>query len=58
MVGISGGLSLSEYSHPDLSAQADLTAKSIENFGATVESLLIKFNKNIIGEFWIPLCRL
>ncbi|XP_076453737.1 very long-chain specific acyl-CoA dehydrogenase, mitochondrial-like [Babylonia areolata] len=53
MVGIGSGLSLAEHCHPDLKDSADKTAKAVEQFGGTVEDLLIKFNKNIIDEQFV-----
>lgn len=49
-VGLSSGPSLSEFVHPQLRDNAVLVSKAIENFGASVEHLLIKYNKNIIHE--------
>ena len=49
-VGLSSGPSLSEYVHPQLRDNASMVSKSIENFGASVEYLLIKYNKNIVNE--------
>lgn len=49
-VGLSSGPSIAEYVHPNLAPQAALVSKAIENFGASVEHLLIKYNKNIIHE--------
>ena len=49
-VGLSSGPSLSEYVNPQLRENAALVSKAIQNFGASVEHLLIKYNKNIIHE--------
>lgn len=49
-VGLSSGPSLQEYVNPELRENAALVSKSIHNFGASVEHLLIKYNKNIIHE--------
>jgi len=49
-VGLSSGPSLSEYVNPQLRDNAALVSKAIENFGASVEHLLLKYNKNIIHE--------
>jgi len=49
-VGLSSGPSLAEYVNPQLRDNAALVSKSIQNFGASVEHLLIKYNKNIIHE--------
>lgn len=49
-VGLNSGISIGEFVAPELKDSAALVSKSIENFGATVEHLLIKYNKNIIHE--------
>lgn len=49
-VGLSSGPAVTEFVAPELKESATLVSKSIENFGATVEHLLIKYNKNIIHE--------
>ncbi|XP_054158626.1 very long-chain specific acyl-CoA dehydrogenase, mitochondrial-like [Oppia nitens] len=49
-VGLSSGPSLAEYVDPQLRDSAAQVSKSIQNFGASVEHLLIKYNKNIIHE--------
>lgn len=49
-VGLGSGPSISEHVTPELRESATLVTKSIENFGATVEHLLIKYNRNIISE--------
>lgn len=48
-VGI-GGSDLSNYVHPSLRDSAKLCAESIDLFGATVESLLRKYGKNIVDQ--------
>ncbi|KAK7089979.1 very long-chain specific acyl-CoA dehydrogenase, mitochondrial-like [Littorina saxatilis] len=53
MVGLGSGLSLAQHAHPQLNDSAEKTAKAVEQFGATVESLLMKFNKNIIDEQFV-----
>lgn len=50
MAGMSAGLSLKEHVHPDLAGSAEQTARAIENFGFTVEDLLAKYKKKIMGE--------
>ncbi|KAK6195102.1 hypothetical protein SNE40_000594 [Patella caerulea] len=50
MVGMSTGESLTQYVAPELSDSATKASKAIEEFGATVEHLLIKYNKRIIDE--------
>uniref|UniRef100_T1K9T1 Very long-chain specific acyl-CoA dehydrogenase, mitochondrial n=1 Tax=Tetranychus urticae TaxID=32264 RepID=T1K9T1_TETUR len=49
-VGLSSGPSLTEFVSPELAPSAALVSKSVTNFGATVEHLLIKYNKKIIHE--------
>ena len=49
-VGLSSGPSLNEFVNPQLRDNAALVSKAIQNFGASVEHLLIKYNKNIIHE--------
>ncbi len=49
-VGLSSGPSFSEYVDPQLREDAALVSKAIQNFGASVEHLLLKYNKNIIHE--------
>jgi len=51
MVGMStGNVSLNNHVHADLSASGAMTAKCIDEFGATVEAVLMKHNKKIIDE--------
>ncbi|XP_014681613.1 PREDICTED: very long-chain specific acyl-CoA dehydrogenase, mitochondrial-like isoform X2 [Priapulus caudatus] len=49
IVGISQQ-SLAEHVHPELLTAASLTRIAAEDFGVSVESLLIRYGKNIIGE--------
>ncbi|RWS12073.1 very long-chain specific acyl-CoA dehydrogenase-like protein [Dinothrombium tinctorium] len=49
-VGLGSGPSLQEFVNPQLKDSAALVSSSIQNFGATVEHLLMKYNKNIINE--------
>lgn len=49
-VGISSAPSITEFVDPKLRDSAVAISKSMENFGASVEHLLIKYNKNIIHE--------
>ncbi|RWS29865.1 very long-chain specific acyl-CoA dehydrogenase-like protein [Leptotrombidium deliense] len=49
-VGLSSGPSFQEYVNPRFSKEADAASKAIQHFGATVEHLLMKYNKNIINE--------
>ncbi len=49
-VGLSSGPSLNELVNPQLRDNAALISKAIQNFGDSVEHLLIKYNKNIIHE--------
>ncbi|XP_041358344.1 very long-chain specific acyl-CoA dehydrogenase, mitochondrial-like [Gigantopelta aegis] len=50
MVGVSAGGSFSEFVHPDLSDGASKAAAAIEDFGISVENLLIKYQKTIVDE--------
>lgn len=49
-VGIGGGLDMTGMVDPNLADASKLCAESITNFGLTVESLLIKYGKNIVDE--------
>uniref|UniRef100_A0A336M2Q0 Very long-chain specific acyl-CoA dehydrogenase, mitochondrial n=1 Tax=Culicoides sonorensis TaxID=179676 RepID=A0A336M2Q0_CULSO len=49
-VGIGGGLDMTGLVDPKLADASKLCAESITNFGRTVESLLIKYGKNIVDE--------
>lgn len=49
-VGLSNGNQLGDVVHPKLALQGALTSKAVEGFGVTVESLLIKYGKNILDE--------
>jgi very long chain acyl-CoA dehydrogenase len=48
--GLSSGPSLGEHVNPKLRDCAANLSTSIENFGASVEHLLMKYNKNIVHE--------
>ncbi|XP_048853809.1 very long-chain specific acyl-CoA dehydrogenase, mitochondrial-like [Brienomyrus brachyistius] len=48
--GLSSGLTLQGTVHPDLAQSGDLVVKAIEQFGLTVEELLLKHGKKIIDE--------
>ncbi|KAL5005335.1 hypothetical protein ScPMuIL_018791 [Solemya velum] len=50
---VNGGQSMAEHVHPTLSGSAGQTSKAVEDFGATVEELLVKFNKGIVDEQFI-----
>ncbi|KAK2147389.1 hypothetical protein LSH36_555g01001 [Paralvinella palmiformis] len=50
MVGLSSGQSLTTFAHSDLSDCANLTSTAIEDFGISVEDLLIKYGRKIIDE--------
>ncbi|KAK3094339.1 hypothetical protein FSP39_000516 [Pinctada imbricata] len=52
-LGASLGQSLTKDVHKDLHTSADQTVKAIENFGGTIEDLLIKHKKNIQHEQFI-----
>ncbi|ESP04846.1 hypothetical protein LOTGIDRAFT_177715 [Lottia gigantea] len=49
-VGLSTGESLAPYVAPELTDSASKASQAIEDFGATVESLLLKYNKKIVDE--------
>ncbi|GAB6031176.1 hypothetical protein CHUAL_007976 [Chamberlinius hualienensis] len=50
IVGISTLPSLQDRVHPNLASSADLLTKSVEQFGMTVEQLLLKYQKGIIDQ--------
>ncbi|XP_033104103.1 very long-chain specific acyl-CoA dehydrogenase, mitochondrial-like [Anneissia japonica] len=50
MVGVSSAPSLDQYVHPSLKDSASKTAKAMEDFGFSVEDLLIKHGKNIVEQ--------
>ncbi|XP_053207789.1 very long-chain specific acyl-CoA dehydrogenase, mitochondrial-like [Panonychus citri] len=52
-VGLASGPSLAEFVSPELAPSASQVSKAVTNFGATVEHLLIKYNKKIIHEQFI-----
>lgn len=45
-----GGIDMTSLVHPSLAESSKLCAQSIDNFGKTVESLLIKYGKGIVEE--------
>ena len=47
---MSTGVTFQTEVHPDLKASGDLTSKSIEEFGGTVEDLLMKYQKKIMSK--------
>lgn len=49
-VGLSSVNQLADVVHPKLALQGSLTSKAVEAFGISVESLLIKYGKNILEE--------
>lgn len=49
-VGLKSGPTLVEHVSPQLRESSQLVAKSVENFGTSVEHLLRKYNKNIIHQ--------
>lgn len=49
-VGLAGGPSLQQYAHPRLAGPAALVSRCIEQCGAAVEHLLVKYGRNIIDE--------
>ncbi|KAL5285201.1 ACADVL.2 family protein [Megaselia abdita] len=54
-IGI-GGCNLGTFVAPALKSQADSISQCIDLFGKTVESLLVKYNKNIIHEQFLLNC--
>ncbi|KAL4659919.1 very long-chain specific acyl-CoA dehydrogenase, mitochondrial [Arapaima gigas] len=51
--GLGSGLTLQGTVHPELAHSGDLTVKAIEEFGVTVEEMLLKHNKKIIDEQFV-----
>ncbi|XP_062342332.1 very long-chain specific acyl-CoA dehydrogenase, mitochondrial-like [Osmerus eperlanus] len=51
--GLSTGLSLRGSIHPELAQSGDLAVKAIEQFGVTVEDMLLKHGKKIIDEQFV-----
>ncbi|XP_067113033.1 very long-chain specific acyl-CoA dehydrogenase, mitochondrial-like [Osmerus mordax] len=51
--GLSTGLSLRGSVHPELAQSGDLAVKAIEQFGVTVEDMLLKHGKKIIDEQFV-----
>uniref|UniRef100_A0A8C9U3D3 Very long-chain specific acyl-CoA dehydrogenase, mitochondrial n=1 Tax=Scleropages formosus TaxID=113540 RepID=A0A8C9U3D3_SCLFO len=52
-VGLGSGLSLQGTVHPEVAHSGDLTVKAIEEFGATIEEMLLKHGKKIIDEQFV-----
>ncbi|XP_074109832.1 acyl-CoA dehydrogenase very long chain [Cotesia typhae] len=52
-VGLGSTPTFAHLLHPILAESANLTGKSIENFGQTVEGLLIKYGRGIVNEQFI-----
>lgn len=52
-VGFSSPPSLAEHVHPNLVPSAALAAKSIEAFGHTIETTLIKYGRGIVDEQFV-----
>ncbi|XP_055902631.1 very long-chain specific acyl-CoA dehydrogenase, mitochondrial [Eupeodes corollae] len=48
-----GGTDLNQFVYPELQPYAKQTAECVDLFGQTVESLLIKYGKNIVNEQFI-----
>ncbi|XP_015196332.2 very long-chain specific acyl-CoA dehydrogenase, mitochondrial [Lepisosteus oculatus] len=51
--GLGTGLSLQGVVHPELSQSGDLLVKAIEQFGGTIEDLLLKHGKKIVDEQFV-----
>jgi len=52
-VGLDSGPDMSEYVHPELKGCAELASKSVAEFGRTIESALIKYNRGIVEEQFV-----
>lgn len=50
MVGFSSAPSLSQHVHSDLQGSAAKTAKAIEQFGVSIEELLMKYGKGVVDQ--------
>ncbi|PIK52677.1 putative very long-chain specific acyl-CoA dehydrogenase, mitochondrial [Apostichopus japonicus] len=50
MVGFSSAPSLSQHVHPDLQGSATKTAKAVEEFGVSIEELLMKYGKGVVDQ--------
>lgn len=50
VVGLSSPPSLGNYIHPNFSDSGILLSKCVEQFGQSVESVLVKYGKNIVGQ--------
>lgn len=53
VVGLSSPPSLGNCIHPNFSDSGILLSKSVETFGQSVESLLVKYGRNIVGEQYL-----
>ncbi|KAG9351681.1 hypothetical protein JZ751_022932 [Albula glossodonta] len=51
--GLSSGITLQGVVHPELAQSGDLTVKAIEQFGITIEDLLLKHGKKIIDQQFV-----
>lgn len=52
-IGLSSSLNLSHLVHPSLAESAALCTKTIESFGSTIETSLVKYGKGIVDEQFI-----
>ncbi|XP_057331096.1 very long-chain specific acyl-CoA dehydrogenase, mitochondrial [Microplitis mediator] len=52
-VGLGSAPNFAHLLHPSLAESANLTSKSIESFGQTVEGLLIKYGRGIVNEQFV-----
>lgn len=50
LVGMPSGSSMAQYVHADLADSANAVTAVIEQFGAAVESLLVKYGKSVVDE--------
>ncbi|KAG8431530.1 hypothetical protein GDO86_018382 [Hymenochirus boettgeri] len=51
--GLSTGITLQGRVHPELLKSAELAVASVEDFGGTVEELLVKYGKRIVDEQFV-----
>ncbi|CAH2272347.1 very long-chain specific acyl- dehydrogenase, mitochondrial, partial [Pelobates cultripes] len=51
--GLGTGLTLTEHVHPELKRSAELAVVCVEDFGGTVEEMLIKYGKRIVDEQFV-----
>lgn len=52
-VGLDSGPDMTQYVHPELKSCAELASKSVADFGRSIESALMKYNRKIVGEQFV-----